>query len=431
MINLFQKYGIKEVSDVTFYSITQIGDEEFYTPVLFLDTLKVTTLTQSASKITNSGGYGDQIVIGWNRSKQIDLRLEDCLCSQASLNLSLGWLQSRLSAYTSAIAKINLANKYALLNYSTYAYPSPQLTDEEWEVIFFSIRGLSLNDLIKSGLTLTYEFINEPYVAATRIQLKKYYKNRNLIISGKRYALPEMIITLIYKQITYMEQFGKIDSDNYDFEVIDRLENCFVENKNGMTIDLVEQYDNLLKYYKDDRSSTYYIYYDPKTMQPLLLKQDNKTLIPQSNETIWLKEGTQYYKWSRTVKPKFNDTSILGKTLVINATTFPSKYKIVGETYIREQRTQKDSRYQFTINRAVISPETEISLSADGDPTTFSFDITALSPQNELMMELKQFDVTEDTEHGGTKILPVNTSNSYTPVDIDRRKVTIENDEIY
>ena len=43
-MNLFQKYGIKEVSDVVFYSINEIGDEVFYTPVLFLDTLKVSTL---------------------------------------------------------------------------------------------------------------------------------------------------------------------------------------------------------------------------------------------------------------------------------------------------------------------------------------------------------------------------------------------------
>ena len=50
-MNLFQKYGIKEVADVVFYSITAIGDEEFYTPVLFLDTLKVSTLEKAAEKV--------------------------------------------------------------------------------------------------------------------------------------------------------------------------------------------------------------------------------------------------------------------------------------------------------------------------------------------------------------------------------------------
>jgi hypothetical protein len=43
-MNLFKKYGIKEVADVTFYSIIKIGDEEFYIPVLTLDTLKISTV---------------------------------------------------------------------------------------------------------------------------------------------------------------------------------------------------------------------------------------------------------------------------------------------------------------------------------------------------------------------------------------------------
>jgi hypothetical protein len=32
--------------------------------------------------------------------------------------------------------------------------------------------------------------------------------------------------------------------------------------------------------------------------------------------------------------------------------------------------------------------------------------IDVLVPPNEVMIELKQFDVVEDEEHGGTKILP-------------------------
>ena len=50
-MNLFKQYGIKEVADVVFYSITKVGDEEFYTPVLVLDTLKVSTIEKSAEKV--------------------------------------------------------------------------------------------------------------------------------------------------------------------------------------------------------------------------------------------------------------------------------------------------------------------------------------------------------------------------------------------
>ena len=41
-MSILQKYGIKEVADVTFYSIDDTGRP--VSPVLFLDTLKVSTI---------------------------------------------------------------------------------------------------------------------------------------------------------------------------------------------------------------------------------------------------------------------------------------------------------------------------------------------------------------------------------------------------
>lgn len=136
-MNLFQKYGIKEVSDVVFYSINEIGDEVFYTPVLFLDTLKVSTLEKSAQKVSAQGGKGNKKLITWNYGKEITLNLEDALFSPASMSMIWGGLlESKLSKYTSAIVKCNMANKYGTLHYSIKAYPSPALTDEEWEIVF-------------------------------------------------------------------------------------------------------------------------------------------------------------------------------------------------------------------------------------------------------------------------------------------------------
>ena len=83
--------------------------------------------------------YFNQKVISWSYGKNISLSLEDALFSPASINMTFGWLQSKLSKYTSVIAKINLANKYGRLNYSTYAYPSPKLSEEEEELIYFVI----------------------------------------------------------------------------------------------------------------------------------------------------------------------------------------------------------------------------------------------------------------------------------------------------
>jgi len=136
-MNLFEKYGIKEVADVVFYSITRVGDEEFYTPVLVLDTLKVSTIEKSAEKVTANGGKGNKKLITWNFGKELTLNLTDALFSPASMSLVWGGkLNAKLTDYTSTIVKCNMANKYGMLNYSTKAYPSPALSDEEWELIF-------------------------------------------------------------------------------------------------------------------------------------------------------------------------------------------------------------------------------------------------------------------------------------------------------
>ena len=41
-MNILDRYGIKEVADVTFYETTQSGEPG--APVLYLDTLKVSTI---------------------------------------------------------------------------------------------------------------------------------------------------------------------------------------------------------------------------------------------------------------------------------------------------------------------------------------------------------------------------------------------------
>lgn len=644
-MNLFQKYGIKEVADVVFYSITTIGDEEFYTPVLFLDTLKVSTLEKAAEKVEARGGKGNKKLITWNFGKEITLNLEDALFSPASMSMIWGGkLNSKLSDYTSAVVKCNLANKYGDLNYSIKAYASPALTDDEWEILFKQAHKLGLDSgsennlpsvylpddntaeekafieenrqsLIKKYFKRSWEgfdfsssdipviesngkndykyiwlgdraeffrakgddnftYIVEPldlvemgkdvqptfqglldnqnkdgdyYIAEYTLEARyllsdpgvtnKWYKpklnesedrimtevkeeaiftqtlkayirykkrggkilieNSNINIpvnfgpikafenNGVGYypsitylvmnnsqkteqlepclnsidflktifeenvndiiteetigissdtkgkAIPYLIIQGILSEIDSIEKVGYIDTDIYDTEVIDRMEKCIVKDKKGLTISTAKQKENLFKYYADDRKSSYTIYYDAKTMLPLFRLKDGQILEGTDNFTIKL--GTVYYKWTRTVKYKeSDDDAILGKTLVIDAETFPDAYKIVGETYIRNQKTGKDQRYQFTIHRANVSTDTSVTLEAEGDPTTFSMQIDVLTPPNDVMMELKQYDVEDDPYEGGTRIVPQKSKYTYTPTNIEYiQEVADKNEEIY
>ena len=44
-MNLFEQYGIKEVADVTLYAISlDKYDNEVYIPIIYFDTLKVSTV---------------------------------------------------------------------------------------------------------------------------------------------------------------------------------------------------------------------------------------------------------------------------------------------------------------------------------------------------------------------------------------------------
>lgn len=65
-MNIFDQYGIKEVADVTLYSIElDENDDEVYVPVLYFDTLKVSTVEQTAEQVAARGGLGYET--GWLR----------------------------------------------------------------------------------------------------------------------------------------------------------------------------------------------------------------------------------------------------------------------------------------------------------------------------------------------------------------------------
>ena len=64
MANILERYGIKEVADVTFYEITSTGG--IGAPVLYLDTLKVSTIEQTADEAEARGGKGNPPLIIWD-----------------------------------------------------------------------------------------------------------------------------------------------------------------------------------------------------------------------------------------------------------------------------------------------------------------------------------------------------------------------------
>jgi len=84
MASVLDLYGIKEVADVTFY---EVGTN---VPVLYLDSLKVTTIEETASQSSARGGKGNSELIIWDFGKEITLNIEDALFSMKSMALMHG-----------------------------------------------------------------------------------------------------------------------------------------------------------------------------------------------------------------------------------------------------------------------------------------------------------------------------------------------------
>lgn len=88
-MNIFEQYGIKEVADVCLYAIElDKNDNEVYIPVLYMDTLKVSTVEESTSQSHAQGGQGNPKLITWDYGKDITITLEDALFTPASESMN-------------------------------------------------------------------------------------------------------------------------------------------------------------------------------------------------------------------------------------------------------------------------------------------------------------------------------------------------------
>ena len=88
MASILDRYGIKEVADVTFYEINSDGTPG--KPVLYLDTLKVSTIEQTAETAEARGGKGNPVLISWDYGKEINVSIEDALFSPKSMAIMFG-----------------------------------------------------------------------------------------------------------------------------------------------------------------------------------------------------------------------------------------------------------------------------------------------------------------------------------------------------
>ena len=183
MANLLEQYGIKEVADVTIY------DLETGAPVLFLDTLKVSTIEQTAEQTEARGGKGNPPLIIWDYGKEITVTLEDALFSPASMAIMFGdkdgagavssVTRMKKVALTAAITSIPSGKKYYKGAASGVGMITADLTAGaivyEEQTISTGVTGTKI-EITAENFPGTYKLVGETFARNKKTGKDEYFQ---------------------------------------------------------------------------------------------------------------------------------------------------------------------------------------------------------------------------------------------------------------
>ena len=96
-VNIFERYGIKEVANVYFEALESEVEAGIAKGdiVLFLDTLKVSTVETTAENVSAQGGWGNPKLVTWDFGKDINVTLEDAVISWEEMRIIMGGLMNK------------------------------------------------------------------------------------------------------------------------------------------------------------------------------------------------------------------------------------------------------------------------------------------------------------------------------------------------
>lgn len=433
-MNIFEQYGIKEVADVCLYAIElNENDDEIYIPVLYLDTLKVSTIEKTAEQASARGGLGNPELIIWDYGKEITVNLEDALYTPASMGMLWGGQHGVKKVELDGIINDKKA-KAIIDNFSDFSKSSfiNIIISEDstlgitgnyyiWKVSLkvsdiFGLNTEYLKDyfLVYIQNCLNIEYKNLWFLSDTEktVNINNTLENSNFIMNQTQ-------------KISSQEVIYQIEHSLNNVKYIDRIEKCVASHNFVINTDRNLEHSNY-RYLEQYSQCELAVFINPQTMQPYETNINSYTKMDGTKITgnlCLIKQYDIYYKWTRT---KALENTSLGHQIIVDATHFPGTYRLVGETYSRNRKTGKDERFQFEIPLCKVNSENTITLEAEGEPTTFNMSLKVLRREDGVMMKLTQYSV-EDNECGNTKITPINNIN---PEDIVPPEPDIPDPEI-
>ena len=408
-MNIFEQYGIKEVADVTLYAIElDENDEEIYIPVLYLDTLKISSIEQTAEQTSARGGLGNPNLITWDYGKEITVNLEDALYTPASMSMLWGGKYASKSVelwgvFDAYKEKFSWA-KAILKDFSNFSIEEDQIkgTIYKWTVnlIIMSLDGQLRHE--KNNVEISYY---------SKYGRNYWSFNKPVDFEDGSFTLSEgkNLFVNIPQELIYQIKHG-IESVKY----LDRMEKCVATRNFVIDTDTNIKHGNY-RYLKKYDKTALTVFIDPTTMQPyepnldFFIRKDGSRYPKEGFKKLRLiKQNEVYYKWTRSVAPPHMS---LGNRIIVDAEHFPGVYRLVGETYSRNRDTHEDERFQFEIPLCKMGSENSFTLEAAGDPTVFNMTLQVLRREDGTMMKLTQYNVEQAKYNGqisgSTTVIPV------------------------
>lgn len=209
-MDVFEQYGIKEVADMTLYSIHKKKDgsgDLYYVPALYLDTLKVSTVEKTADNVWAEGGIGNSRLVCWDFNKQINVNLEDALCTPASLGLcwngilSADWKDNQIEYNTAVSVCQNPLNKlsrmekcfYPRQDNITISYLLPHLERDEVDENLGLLKISSIvdgTDIRGFGLVKTHSY-KWKMVIESEVKSIAVIPDRFFDVNGRSYTIDQ------------------------------------------------------------------------------------------------------------------------------------------------------------------------------------------------------------------------------------------------
>lgn len=157
-VNIFDKYGIKEVANVYFIALETNKKAGVYAGdiVLYLDSLKVSTIETTAEEAYAEGGWGNPRLVSWNYGKEITVTLTDALMSLESLRFMLGGSINKNPSATAPIV-VHHSEEVTCTTGGVVPLPKDHLTGETYGSITASaahpIRLINLTTGTRTQIT--------------------------------------------------------------------------------------------------------------------------------------------------------------------------------------------------------------------------------------------------------------------------------------